>query len=139
MPRLSVLAVRAALVYLLIGFTFGALLLANKGISLGGWIWDLLPAHVEFLLVGWTAQLILGVGFWILPRYPGGGRGDEDLARLALICLNAGVLLVAASTIGMGFVLLAPAGRVLEGLAALLFAQHAWGRVRPAIVGQRKS
>lgn len=124
MPRLSTIAVRAALLYLLLGFTFGGLLLANKGIPISGWIWYLLPAHIEFLLVGWTAQLMLGVAFWILPRFSSGSRGNEGLARWSLALLNLGVLLVAAQA--------TLPGRVLEGLAALLFAAHAWRRVRPA-------
>ena len=49
MPRLSRLAIRAALLYLLLGFTFGGLMLLNKGIPLAPWAWRLLPAHVEFL------------------------------------------------------------------------------------------
>ena len=124
MPRLSALAVRAALVYLLVGFTLGGLLLANKGIPISGAMWYLLPAHIEFLLVGWTAQLILAVAFWILPRYSGGSRGNERLASWSLALLNAGILLAS-----MQWVL---PGRILEGIAALLFALHAWGRVRPA-------
>jgi hypothetical protein len=128
---LSVIAIRAALVYLLAGFTFGALLLANKGIPFNGWMWHLLPAHIEFLLVGWTAQLALGVSFWILPRFSGGSRGNVQLAAWAIGALNAGVLLVAAQSIWPGTSILAPAGRGAEIGAAVLFALHAWKRVRP--------
>ncbi len=132
MPRLSVIAVRAALGYLLLGFTLGALLLANKGVPLAGWIWYLLPAHIEFLLVGWTAQLALGVAFWILPRFTGGSRGNETLAAWALALLNAGIWLAAAQGFIPALAFLALPGRFLQGLAALLFALHAWGRVRPS-------
>jgi len=131
MPRLSVYAMRAALIHLALGFTFGGLILANKGAPFypGVWVW--LPAHVEWLLVGWTAQLALGVAFWILPRYSGGSRGNERLAWAALGLLNLGVWLIAAR----GFLGLAGAvffaGRLAEAAAALLFALHAWGRVRP--------
>ncbi len=132
MPRLSVIAVRAALVYLLVGFTFGALMLANKGMPIAGWIWTLLPAHIEFVLVGWTAQLALGVAFWILPRFTGGSRGNEKLAAWALALLNAGIWLAAAQGFFPGLAVLALPGRILEGVAALLFALHAWGRIRPS-------
>ena len=128
MPRLSVWAVRAALVYLLVGFTLGALLLANKGRPYWPGVWNLLGAHMEFLLVGWAVQLAMGVGFWVLPRYPGGSgtrgpRGDERVAWGAVAALNAGVLLAAAGWLVVG--------RGLEGLGAVLFLTHAWGRVRP--------
>ena len=52
MPRLSVLFVRAALLYLLLGLTLGMLLLWNKGILISPMIWLLLPAHIEFLQIG---------------------------------------------------------------------------------------
>lgn len=131
MPRLSVWALRAALLYLLSGFTLGALLLANKGQPFWPQVWGLLPPHIEFLLVGWMVQLALGVAFWILPRYSGGSRGNENLARASLLLLNLGVLLAA----GFGGVvpLLLLAGRLCEALAGLLFALHAWGRVRPLV------
>jgi hypothetical protein len=128
MPRLSGWALRSSLVYLLIGFTFGALMLANKGQPFAPWIWSLLPAHVEFLLVGWMVQLAAGVAFWILPRFPGGSRGNESLVAASILLLNLGVLLVALQ----GWVpWLFPLGRCCETLSGLLFALHAWGRIRP--------
>lgn len=137
MPRLSVWAVKAALSYLLLGFTLGALLLINKGEPFGAWVWSLLPLHIECLLVGWTGQLILGVTFWILPRFQGGSRGNVRLAWLAWGLLNAGVLLAGGA--GMAEALarwpslpaLVMLGRVLEALAAVALALHAWRRVRP--------
>ncbi|MCI0393751.1 MAG: cbb3-type cytochrome c oxidase subunit I [Chloroflexi bacterium] len=132
MPRLSAWFVRAALVYLALGFTFGALMLANKGVPLHPALWRLLPAHIEFLLVGWTMQLALGVAFWILPRFwAEPPRGNEAGAWLAFGLLNLGVWLV-----GWGAVLAAPAGviflrRLAEIGAAVAFAAHAWPRIIP--------
>jgi hypothetical protein len=130
MPRLSAVAVRASLLYLLLGFFFGALMLANKGIPFWGAVWGLLVPHIEFLLIGWTVQLIFGVAFWILPRYPGGSRGRVTLAWLSLLCLNLGILMAALTVLVPGPLLLA--GRLLESAGAVLFALHAWGRVRPS-------
>lgn len=134
MPKLSVWALRAALLYLLAGFTFGGLLLFHKGVPLTGALWALLPAHIEFLLVGWTLQLILGVAYWILPRHPQEPkRGDPRLAAAAFVLLNLGVLLAAfgplagSSAMRTGLVL---AGRTGELLGVALFAGLAWGRVR---------
>lgn len=128
MPRISVWSLRAALLHLLTGFTLGALMLANKGQPFWPQAWGLLPPHVELLLVGWTVQLALGVAFWILPRFPGGSRGNESLAAASLILLNLGVVLVALQ--GTHTILL-PAGRFFEALSGILFALHAWGRVKP--------
>ena len=42
MPRLSVYLVRASLIYLILGFTLGGLLLANKGVMISPLIWAML-------------------------------------------------------------------------------------------------
>ncbi len=132
MPRYSVWAVRAALLYLALGFTLGALLLFHKGIPISGALWAVLPLHIEALLVGWTVQLAIGVAFWILPRFrKPPKRGNERLAWLSFGLLNLGVWLV-----GLG-PLLAPTGplvlggRLAEVLAGIAFVLHAWPRVKP--------
>lgn len=130
MPRLSRWFVRAALVYLAVGFTLGALMLSNKGLSLSATIWRLLPAHIECMLLGWTLQLMMGVAFWILPRFQG-QRGREAPAWMAFWLLNAGVLLA-----GLGATLALPAqvvlaGRLAEVAAVVTFAVHAWPRIKP--------
>ena len=131
MPLLSVVTLRLALSCLAVGFTLGALLLAAPELSLPPDIVRIRPLHVELLLIGWMVQLALGVAYWILPRRQGVGRGNENLAWIALVLLNLGVL-----SVGLGALVGAPrsvllAGRSSELLAALLFAGHAWGRVRP--------
>lgn len=133
MPRLSVWMIRAALIYLGVGFTFGGLLLIHKGVPLSAWLWRTLPAHIEFLLVGWTLQLVMGVGYWILPRFRHPPRrGDVRLAILAVFSLNAGVLVA-----GLAPLFALPSGwifwgRLLELGGALAFAVHAWPRVKAA-------
>lgn len=131
MPRLTVWLVRSALCYLAIGVLAGALLMVNRGVFLGSWVGRLRPVHIEFLLIGWTLQLALGVAFWILPRFRAGSeRGLEGLAWLSYVLVNAGVLAVAlGQAIG-----LPPAvtllGHTAEALAAAAFAMHAWRRVK---------
>ncbi len=135
MPRLSCWFIRASLSYLALGFTFGALILVHKAMPLHPLLWRLLPAHIEFLLIGWTVQLAMGVAFWILPRFAGGtDRGNVAAAWWAFVLVNAGVLLS-----GLGPVLGAPgsihfSGRIAEAGAAAAFALHAWTRVRPPSV-----
>ncbi|HLF88002.1 MAG TPA: hypothetical protein VI451_03595 [Anaerolineales bacterium] len=130
MPKLSVWAVRAALLYLAAGFTFGALLLANKGVSFWPGSWRLFPAHIEFLTLGWTTQLALAVGFWIFPRF-GRSRGNVTLAWVAFGLLNVGVLLVAAEGIFQTHPGLMFTGRTLEVAGAAAFLFHAWERIKP--------
>lgn len=134
MPRLSVLYVRAALVYLALGLTVGMLLLWNKGMAISPMIWLLLPAHIEFLLIGWTVQLALGVAFWILPRWQighGGVRGNVRGAWIALALLNLGIWCVVLTPwLNLPWWVLS-LGRICEAAAAAAFALHAWPRVKP--------
>ncbi len=131
MPRLSFWSVRLSLAYLAVGFTLGALMLANKGLPLAPWIWRLLPIHITFLVFGFIAQLAMGVEFWIMPRFAGGSRGSATVGWLAILCLNLGIWISALQAwFGLaGGVLLA--GRVLLGLAGALFVANSWRRVKP--------
>jgi hypothetical protein len=135
MPLLSAYFVRAALLYLAAGFSLGAILLINKGLPLTGYIWALLPAHIEFLIWGWMLNLTMGVAFWILPRFAfAPKRGNVKLAWLAFGLLNAGIWLVVLDplfnpqlNLPVSFL-----GRVMEVLSAGSFAIHAWPRVKAA-------
>jgi cbb3-type cytochrome oxidase subunit 1 len=130
-PRLSVWLIRGALCYLALGVLAGALLLVSRGVLLGDWVGRLRPIHVEFLLIGWTLQLALGVTFWILPRFrAGSARGREGFVWLSFVLLNTGVLAVA---LGQAFGLpraVPLLGHGAETLAAAVFALHAWPRVK---------
>ena len=132
MPRLSAWSVRLAMLYLLLGFTFGALMLANKGIPFADWLWRLLPAHMDILLFGFVIQLAIGFAFWILPRYRGGSRGNENVVWVAVVLLNLGIwtITIAGSFNFSGLWMVT--GRVLEGVAAVLFVFQIWKRIRPS-------
>src|SRR5574341_1527389 len=129
MPRLSVWFVRASLLYLLLGFAFGALILAEKGVSYYPPVWNLFPVHIEFLLIGWLAQLAMGVGFWIFPRFSlGQPRGDERLIWIAFASVNTGILITALQ-IWLPVALLL--GRILEVGGAIIYVLGLWRRVKP--------
>ena len=134
MPRAARWLIRLSLVYLALGFTLGALLLFNKGIPLVPGVPRLLPAHIEFLLVGWLIQLVMGVATWIFPRFgvPRSAYGSEAASWVAFALLNGGVWLVAVGTVraagpGDMWPLI---GRLAEVTGALLFALNIWRRVR---------
>jgi hypothetical protein len=122
--------VRFALIYLLLGFTVGALLLINKGVPLHPALWGWLPAHMEFLLVGWIVQLAMGVAFWILPRYwQKPRRPKEGYAQIAFVLLNLGIWLVVAGTTFHAGRWVLFMGRGLEFMAVIFFSRHAWRRI----------
>jgi heme/copper-type cytochrome/quinol oxidase subunit 1 len=124
--------VRAALLHLGIGFTIGALMLYNKGNPINPSIWRLLAAHMDFVLLGWTMQLAMGVAFWIMPRFSGEQKyGSQRLAWVALILINVGIFTVALSPCGdTAADVMVLAGRMAELLAAIAFVIHIWPRVK---------
>lgn len=135
MPRLSVYFIRASLLYLLAGFTFGGLLLADKGVMISPAIWMLLPIHMEFDLMGWLVQLAMGVAFWIFPRFSRGPlRGNERLSWSAFLLINMGILFVALGGI-LDAQWLVFTGRAMETFALVLFALGHWKRVKAHGVG----
>lgn len=129
MPRLSVWFIRSALIHLALGFSFGALMLWNKGMPFDPLVWQLLPAHIEFLLFGWLVQLGLGVAYWILPRFQT-RRGNTILAWLAWILLNGGVWLVGLASLVAAPAVISLSGHFAETGAALAFVAHAWPRIK---------
>ncbi|MGB7213083.1 MAG: hypothetical protein WBC97_10720 [Gemmatimonadales bacterium] len=130
MPVLSTWFVRTALLELLAGFLLGALMLATRGHTLALWAAPLLPLHIELLVLGWLANLALGVAYWILPKHASGPERGRRWPVIAAWCsLNAGVLL-AGLHVAPGL------GRAAELGAVMLFAAHALPRVKAFGVGR---
>lgn len=131
MPKVSAWFIRLALIYLALGFTFGGLLLANKGLNFAPLLWTLLPSHIEFLLLGWTLQLAAGVSYWILPRFgTEQPRGNPRLPWAALFLLNGGILLVVLEPL-LKFSWMFTTGRLGELSGAVIFVLSVWRRVKP--------
>lgn len=132
MPRLSVWYLRASLLYLAAGFTLGGLLLWNKGLPFDPRVWSLLTPHIQFLLFGWIVELIMGMAFWILPRFSQPPRrGRVELAWAAFWLFNAGILAAAASP-WVAPVWGQAASWGLELAGAGLFMIYLWPRIKPA-------
>ena len=150
MPLTSRASVKASIIYLALGALLGAILLVNRWIPLGSAVAALRASHVQFLVVGWLTQFIIGVAWWLFPplaiglrdnaplpvRRGQSQRGSETLFWTALACLNAGVLLRALfdplhswTNISLFSVLAGMSGLFLLA-AAVLFAVNLWGRVR---------
>jgi len=129
MPRLSAWFVRASLIYLAVGFFFGALILVQKGIPFYAPVWNLFPLHMEFLLVGWLIQLAMGIAFWIIPRFSSGSpRGPVGLVWLSFALLNTGILI---TILQFWFPVVLLIGRILEIIAGFLFVIGSWRRIKP--------
>lgn len=131
MPKLSISFIRTALIYLLLGFTAGGLLLIQKGINFESRIWILLPIHIEWMIMGWVFQLVMGVAFWILPRFSNPPvRGNVITAIFAYFILNFGIVIIFMVNLFRLNETLELIGRISEAIAVILFVIHAWPRVR---------
>ncbi len=128
MPSLSRLICRTAVVYLAAGAVLGGLLLTAKAMESLPYLWRLRPLHIEWLAVGWMAQLAMGVAYWIFPKR--GAPPREGTMRAAFALLNAGLVLVTLGTLA-AWPPLVPAGRLAEIGAALAFIRAVGPRVRP--------
>lgn len=139
MPRLSVLGIRLALLYFLVGISLGTVLLIHKAIPLHPAVWILLPLHMEFLLYGWVVQLVFAVAYWIFPRFLNmPKRGNPSLAWAALALLNISIVAQAAATLAAWGGVQLPA-RLMQLAAAFLLAASLWGRAKPTQTGQTQT
>jgi hypothetical protein len=150
MPRTSRAFVKASVLYLILGATLGLLLFVNRWVPLEPRIATLKVSHVQFLIVGWLTQLILGVAWWLFPPLPIGlrpgepkptrrgqaQRGNEPLFWATFVLLNTGILLrglfepLYAMTQVNLFGFLAGISGLLLFAAAVVFVINMWGRVR---------
>jgi hypothetical protein len=137
MPLLTRWAIRAAMLYLIVGMIAGALYWLNILQPLWPLLGALSPVYVHLLVVGWLTQLIYGVMYWMFPIISRENmRGSPRLAWAALITLNAGLLLRVVfepwrvlspnDVNGLGLTLSA----VVQVAAALLVVSVCWPRVR---------
>jgi hypothetical protein len=149
MPPTTRVSVKASFVYFCLGSAIGALLLVNRWVTLWPELSALRSSHVVFVVDGWVTQLILGVGWWLLPPLqvgakPGGAswrrgqtqRGSEPLFWVVIGLLNAGIVMRAVGDplyewTGIGFFyVLTQISPFLLLAAAVTFVVLMWGRVR---------
>ncbi len=137
MPKLTRWFLKTALIYFVAALVSGALLalraLGNLNPALAG----LQPVYFHLLMVGWTAQLIFGVVYWMFPKQSQARpRGSERLGWATYWLLNGGLLLrvvgepwLAAQPGTLPGSLLA-ASAVAQLAAGLAFVANTWGRVK---------
>jgi len=122
--------IRTALVDLVIALLLGAVLLTHKAIPIHPAIWMLFPLHIELALYGWFVQFVLGVAYWIFPRFlEGAKRGNPFEGEMVYYALNTGILLVIVGVFFPTGGWITWTGRLLELLAVALFVHLHWNRV----------
>lgn len=137
MPTLSRWFIKIGMVYLVIGLLMGVVMLAQPVMGWPSSIQVLRPVYLHFLFIGWVTQIIMGVGYWMFPKYSKETpRGNERLGWAVLILLNVGLIL---RSIGEPAILLAPQanlGWVLAWSSMFLllagwgFILNTWPRIK---------
>lgn len=137
MPPLTRLFIKTSLVYLVAALGAGLLLALRPLLPLPAFVDGLTPVYFHLFMVGWVMQIIVGVAYWMFPKWskllP---RGHDALALATYWLLNAGLLLriVAepAQTVsawpGWGWLIVLAA--TLQWLAGLAFVANTWPRVK---------
>jgi hypothetical protein len=136
--RISVFFTRAALIWLVAGFTLGALMLSDELLR-GHWRVWFGPTHGHMLFVGWFLQFAIGIGYWLLPRKRNETRPlgyDERQAFTGLVLLNAGLIVrvVAEPSSRIGYNGRADdwalaASAILQLVAIAILASQIWRRI----------
>lgn len=137
MPPLTRLFVKTALAYFV-----AALLLALAQALLPLLPGDLLaagfgPVYFHLFMVGWVTQLIMGVAYWMFPKYTRERpRGHDSLMWATYWLLNTGLILRAVAEPAAalwalplwGFLLVLSA--LLQWLGGLAFVANLWPRAK---------
>lgn len=129
--------IKIGMLYFVGGLLMGAVLLAQPVMGWSPSLQTLRPVYLHMLFIGWVTQIIMGVGYWMLPKYSKEKpRGREWLGWAVLILLNAGMILRSISEPAMLLTpspvwgwLLATASLFLL-LAGWGFILNTWGRIR---------
>ncbi|HNS04267.1 MAG TPA: hypothetical protein PKM78_18005 [Anaerolineae bacterium] len=137
MPTLTRLYVKTSLLYLASALVLALVLALAQATTLPVWLAAAGPTYIHLFLVGWVTQLIMGIVFWMFPKWSKERpRGNEQLAAVVYGLLNAGLLLRvvgeparAVSPAALwGWVLALSA--LLQWLAGVGFVANTWGRVK---------
>ena len=139
MPPLTRWFIRTSFVYFFLALLLGVLLGAQA-------VWDFSlpasaidPSYFHLLAGGWITMLIIGVVFWMFPKYAlERPRRSLSLGWASYILLNVGLLLriisePANAVIGTpasiwAILLVLAAG--LQWLGGMAFVINSWGRVK---------
>jgi hypothetical protein len=137
MPPLTRWFIKTSLVYFILALTVG-LLLAVQGIwSLSLRLAGMFPVYIHLLVEGWLTLLIMGVVFWMFPKYTRGRpRGSEALGWATYILVNVGLIIRVISepintqqpAMLWGWLLVTAA--VLQWSGGMAFVANTWSRVK---------
>lgn len=135
MPLLTRLFIKTSLVYFVIALLVGVILALQAAGVLPSGFSGLMPVYFHLFMVGWITQLIIGIAFWMFPKFTQEKpRASDELAWATYILLNAGLVLRSISESLLkfgalwGWILVLAA--VLMWLGGVAFVINTWMRVK---------
>ena len=94
MPPLTRRFIKIAMLYLLAALLAGLALAVRSFWLLPPFLAALGPVYFHLFMVGWVAQLIFGVVYWMFPKYSQARpHGHEGVWQATFWLLNAGLLM----------------------------------------------
>ena len=139
MPTLTRWYIKAAFIYFVLALLVGILLGVQAIWTFSPPQADLMPSYFHLLAEGWITMLIIGVAFWMFPKYTlDRPRRSEGLGWASFILLNIGLLLrmisepanaLLASPASTWAILLVTAA-ILQWLGGMAFVMNTWSRVK---------
>jgi hypothetical protein len=137
MPPLTRWFLKSALAYLVVALFIDVTLAVQAALRLPSAVTTLNPVYFHLFMVGFVAQMIFGIAFWMFPRSSKDApRGSERLALVTYVALNVGLI---ARTVAEPMLALRPRAvwavvlilaATFQWLAALAFAVNTWARVK---------
>ncbi len=139
MPPLTRWFIKTGFIYFILALLAGVMLGAQ---AIGAFIpanADLLPPYFHLLAEGWITMLIIGVVFWMFPKYSlDRPRRSVELGWASYILLNLGLVLRLVSEPvdeligkpGSIWAILLTLAAILQWLGGLAFVINSWGRVK---------
>lgn len=137
MPPITRTFIKTGLLYFVTALLASLLVAGYLPLGLPAWVAGLSPVYFHLFMVGWVTHLIIGVAFWMFPKFTKAQpRGSESLAWAVYALLNSGLLLrVVAEPLQSvqpgplwGWLLVLSAG--LQWLGGLCFVVNTWPRVK---------
>ena len=137
MPTLTRWLVKSSLLYFVAALVIAVLLALQAPLRLPPAMGSLMPVYFHLFMVGWIAQFIFGVIYWMFPRFSKEKpRGSEGLAWATYGLINVGLILrvigepvgALQPQAGLGWLLALSA--ILQWLGGMVFVFNTWGRVK---------
>ncbi len=137
MPPITRLFVRTSLLFFVAALVIALLVAVAPFVSLPPLFSALTPVFFHLFMVGWVTELIVGVAYWMFPKFTREKpRGSDLLAWITYILLNAGLLMRVVAepanavwmSTGWGWLLALSA--CLQWLGGMAFVLNTWPRIK---------